>query len=202
MGRLGVSITKSTSWRGVAQEFSNTYYYEVVNQPNATVANEIIDALVVKEKAQFSANNTFVRAKAWSAGGSKAENQMLVQKNLTGTGTPTGGSTQSKEHAYLVRIRAGNDSRGNPVYLRKWWHLDVTLIAGSSITNGMFQGTAQLNQSQRDALVAFANDIKSLTLVTNGFTTATLVAKNGRQITGDTVAHPYVEHHQLGDMWR
>jgi hypothetical protein len=198
---IGVSIVKSTSFRGTAQEFGNTYYYEVVNPPNTTVANEIIDALVTKEKAQHSTNINFVRAKAWTAGGTQQQNNMLVQKNLTGTGSLTPAQVD-KERAFLVRFRAGNDSRGRPVYLRKWWHLDVSVVGGTQVSTAQIQQTAQLTTAQRDALKAFGNDIKSLTLVTQGFTAATLCGPNGRAITGDTDAHPYYEHHQLGDMWR
>src|SRR5829696_8397343 len=127
MGLVGVSITKSTTFRGVAQEFSNTYYYDVVGTPNATVTEEIIDALVTKEKAKHGTPVTFVRAKGWSAGGTQAQNNMLVEKNLSGTGTITAG-TADRERAFLVRFRAGQDSRGRPVYLRKWWHLDVQIL--------------------------------------------------------------------------
>jgi len=203
MARIGVSITKSTAFRGVAQEFGNTYYYEMPQPaPNAAVANEIIDALVVKEKAQFSQGVNFVRAKAWSAGGTKAQNEMLAQKNLTGTGSKIANSILDKERAFLVRFRAGNDSLGRPAYLRKWWHLDIQTLASVNISNGQCQNMDQLSTAQRDALVAFGDDIKSLVLTTNGFTTAQLVGPNGRPISGATVAHPYIEHHQLGEMWR
>lgn len=127
---------------------------------------------------------------------------MLVQKNLTGAGSKTAPTAMDKERAFLCRFRAGNDSRGRPVYLRKWWHLDVSIIGSSTITNGQLENTAALDTAQRDAVKAFGDDIKTLTLVTNGFTNATLVGPTGRQITGDTVAHPYLEHHQLGDQWR
>jgi|SRR5215207_2046676 len=202
MGLIGVSIVKSTSFRGVAQEFSNTYYYDVVGTPNATVAQEIIDALVTKEKAKHSTTISFVRAKAWTAGGTNQQNNMLVQTNLTGAGSATDLAQMDKERAVLVRFRAGQDSRGRPVYLRKWWHLNVTAIGGSSLTNGQLANTSGLDSTQKAAIVAFGDDIKNLTLITNGFTNATLVSPKGRPITGATTAHPYLEHHQLGDMWR
>src|SRR5215217_6668005 len=118
MGLLGVSITKGTSFRGVTQEFGNTYYYDVVGTPNATVANEVIDALVTKEKAIHASSVSFIRAKAWSAGGTNAQNSMLVQKNLSGAGAIAPATGVDKERAFLIRFRAGVDSRGRPVYLR------------------------------------------------------------------------------------
>jgi len=202
MGLVGATIVKSTTFRGVAQEFSNTYYYEVPGTPNAVVTEEIIDALVTKEKAQHATTVTFVRAAGWRAGGSSATNEMLVQKNLSGAGTKSAHTAMDKERAFLVRFRAGVDSRGRPVYLRKWWHLDVSVIGGSAISNTQLQNTAGLDSAQRAAVVAFADDIKNLTLVTAGFTSAELKGPSGRGITGDTTAHQYLEHHQLGDMWR
>lgn len=202
MGLIGVSITKSISFRGAAQEFANTYYYDVVGTPNATVANEIIDAVTQKEKGMHATTVSFVRAKAWTAGGTNQQNNMLVQKNLSGAGSLTPATSTDRERAWLVRFRAGVDSRGRPVYLRKWLHLDVAALGGFTVSNSQLQQTAQLDGTQKTALTNFANDVKTLTLVTNGFTSATLVGPNGRQITGATEAHPYLEHHQLGDMWR
>src|SRR3954470_12895414 len=122
MARVGVSIVKSTSFRGVAQEFGNTYYYQTPLPVTATVAGNLIDHIVTLEKAQHSTAVTFVRAKCWSAGGTKQENEMITQKNLSGTGSNGSGGASTlnmdKERAFLVRFRAGNDTRGRPVYLR------------------------------------------------------------------------------------
>jgi len=196
----GVSITKSTAFRGVQQEFGNTYYYETPIPAIDSVLDSLIDNLVAKEKAFHGATINFVRAKCWSAGGSPGDNQMRVQKNLSGTGANgSTGSVIDKERAVLVRFRAGNDSRGNPVYLRKWWHLDVASIGGTAISSGTLQNTAQLTSGQRDAIVALADPFKSITALPQNFD---LVGPTGRDISGATVAHPYLEHHQLGEMWR
>src|SRR5215203_4509306 len=196
----GVAITKSVSFRGVAQEFGNTYYYQTPLPALDSVLDSLIDNLVTKEKAMHGTSISFVRAKCWSAGGSKADNQMRVQKTLSGAGTqgapPSNGDV---ERAFLVRFRAGNDSRGNPVYLRKWWHLDVASIGGTAISSGTLQNTAQLTSGQRDAIVALADPFKSITALPQNFD---LVGPTGRDISGATVAHPYLEHHQLGEMWR
>lgn len=202
MAMIGVSIVKSTSFRGVSQEFSNTYYYSFTGTANETVASELIDLVVALEKPMHSPQINFVRGWAWSAGGSPSTNNMLSQKNLTGAGTgPTSGGTD-KERAFLVRFRAGNDSRGRPVYLRKYWHLDVGLIASTSISSGQIAQTAQLATAQRNQLVAWADSLKDLVPTSLGGGHATLVSNKGRPIDGATVAHPYYEHHQLGDMWR
>ena len=201
MSITGVSITKSCSFRGVAQHFANTYYYETPLPVTAGTADSLIDAVVALEKPMHATTVTFVKGRAWSAGGTPAENNMLAQKNLSGNGTNGGGGSTAmdKERAFLVRFRAGNDSKGRPVYLRKWWHLDLGIIASDSVTNTQLQNVASLTSGQRAQLVTWADSFKHLTVGAQGFD---LVSKNGRDIDGATQAHQYLEHHQLGDMWR
>lgn len=187
------------SFRGVQQEFSNTYYYEYGGVVGSGAGNSAIDAVVAIEKTFHSTNVNFVRGRCWTAGGTKAENNMIADKALSGTGTATAATTMDKERAILVRFRAGNDSRGNPVYLRKWWHIDAVAVGGSSVTGGQLQNTAQLDTTQRTAAEGWGNSLKSITI--SGLT-GTLVSDKGRGIDGATTAHPYLEHHQLGDQWR
>lgn len=197
---VGVSITKSTSFRGVNQEFGNTYYYKTPLPVVEAVAGSLIDNIVAKERAIFSGSVNFVYGRCWSAGGTKQENNMLNQKQLSGTGAGPGAiAGQDRERAFLVRFRAGVDTRGNPVYLRKWWHLNVGSISGSNLTNTMLENTAQLTTAMRTALEGMADNFKSITALPQNFD---LVSEKDRAITGATVAHPYLEHRQLGDMWR
>jgi hypothetical protein len=202
VARVGVSVVKSFSFRGVAQEFSNTYYYETTLGVLEGTAISLIDAVVALERPMHSSSVTFVRARCWSAGGTKQENQMLAQKQLSGAGTNSNGplSSMDRERAFLVRFRAGNDTKGRPVYLRKWWHLDVGVIATDNLgTGGVLQNTAQLGSAARSQLVTWGNQFKSVQVGPQEFS---LVSEKGRNIDGPTVAHPYLEHHQLGDMWR
>lgn len=200
MPRFGVSILKRFGFRGGTQEFSNVYYYDtpIVGPTNATL-EALLDNLVTKEKAQFSANTNFVHGRVWSQVGTPEQNNMLVDKALSGTGSGTSSAILDRERAFLVKFRAGNDSLGRPVYLRKWWHLDVSVLFGDSISNAHVQNTSQLTSGQRTGLVNYANSFKAITANATDFT---LVAKSGRTITGDTEAHPYLEHRQLGDQWR
>jgi hypothetical protein len=208
VARFGVQIEKSTSFRGAAQPFSNTYYYEAAtaNSPanNASVigyANALLDAIIPIERGAHSPNVTFVAARCWSQIGTPAQNEMIVQRSLSGAGTGGGASTaMDKERAFLVRFRAGVDSKGRPVYLRKWFHLDVGVLGGAGITNAQLVQTEQLTTAQRSALETIANNLKTVTPASGPV--ANLVAKGGRPIDGGTTAHPYLEHHQLGDAWR
>jgi hypothetical protein len=200
VARYGLAVLKRVSFRGGTQHFSNVYYYETnIAASNLTDLNLLADEVVAKEKAVFATDVTFVRARLWSQVGSAAANQMLVDKTLSGTGAIAPSTAMDLERAFLVRFRAGSDSRGRPVYLRKWWHLHVSALGGSSITNNMLVQTDQLASATRSALETFANSIKSFTIAG---TAANLVAKGGRTIDGSTEAHRYLEHRQLGDEWR
>lgn len=197
---VGVSITKTCSFRGVAQEFSNTYYYQTPLPVISSVADSLIDNIVAKEKVLHSALVSFTFGRCWSAGGTKAENNMITQKSLSGTGTATTALTgQDRERAFLVRFRAGNDVRGNPVYLRKWWHLQASVVGSQSLSNANLENTGQLSTALRGAIEGAADGFKSITALPQNFD---LVSEKGRPITGGTQAHPYLEHRQLGDAWR
>lgn len=201
MARIGVSITKSVAFRNSTQEFSNVYYFEMLSLPDEAAATTIIDNLVTLEKTFHGTNVTFVRGRLWSQVGSPAANNMIAQKNLSGTGARGGVSAVDRERAFLFRLRAGVDSRGNPVYLRKWFHACAEFVASQGIGVNVLDNTTGWTTAQRAAQVAAMQAIGDA----NGSAGAPkLCSKNGRLPTvGETwTAHPFLEHHQLGDQWR
>jgi hypothetical protein len=201
--RFGVNILKSFPYRGGSQHHGNTYYYESNTggaQPPIGTLDALVDDIVAKEKTKFSSQNSFVRGRLWSQLGSKELNNMLVDKILSGSGSATTHGNLDRERAILVRFRAGIDTRGRPVYLRKYWHIDAH-ISGSSWSNGQLQQTAELTTGERTSIETFGNSFKSISVGTPSVL-FTLVAKNGREIDGATQAHKFLEHHQLGEEWR
>lgn len=201
MPRVGVSITKSVAFRGATQEFSNVYYYDVTATPSVASAEAMIDALVTGEKSIHATSVTFVRGRLWSQVGTPAQNEMIAQKNLSGTGARSQETSLDKERAFLFRIRAGVDSRGNPVYLRKWFHACGQFVSGQTLATGTLSNSSGFTQAERDAQVAQMTWVDNANGAGNG---ATLVAKSGRAPTAGATwqAHQFLEHHQLGDMWR
>ena len=200
MGQTGISITKSVSFRGVQQEFSNVYYYDTpVGSASDTEADSLINQIVVIEKTCHSTDVSFVRAKAWSAGGSPASNNMILQKNLSGTGSLSLNVTTDRERAILIQWSAGIDSRGRPVKLRKWFHTCGVLLDGSAPGSPVLQNTAAIATANRTAMATKANALRHLTAGIRGFD---LSGPTGRATDGDATCHQYLEHHQLGDMWR
>lgn len=177
------------------------YYYEMVSLPDGTAAEGIIDNLVTLEKTFHSTLVTFTKGRVWSQIGTASQNEMIQQKNLSGTGARATGTAVDPERAYLFRLRAGVDSRGNPVYLRKWYHSYGEFVASGIPSNTVLTQQTAFTQTQKDAQVAQMQAIGDA----NGSAGAPkLCAKSGRQApAGNTwSAHSWLEHHQFGDQWR
>lgn len=201
MARIGISITKSVPFRNSVQEFSNVYYYENGGVlPDQPTAAGLIDELVTAEKTWHGTGVTFVRGRCWSAGGSASTNEMIDQHNLSGTGARTAVANMDKERAYLFRCRAGNDSRGNPVYLRKWYHSFGQFVSGIAPTQAILENTSGFSSGDRTSMANAMDTVRNIG--TGG--TWDMVSKTGRAPgTGQVFeCHQFLEHHQLGDMWR
>lgn len=194
--RIAISITKKVSFRSVQQEFSNVYHYELMGAatgPWEALADEIKDA----EVNWHASDVTFVRAHVWSAGGTPSQNVMLFQKPLTGTGMQQAIGNMDRERAVLIQWPAGVDSRGKPVYLRKWYH-SCGNVHSETFTVANLQNTTPISEATRTVLAnqATAFDEVGVAEAWN------LCAASGRVPTGPPVAHKWLEHHQLGDAWR
>lgn len=189
-------------FRNSVQEFSNVYYYESTSGglPSVADADGLIDTLTAREKVIHASSVTFVRGRLWSQVGTPAANEMISQKNLSGTGAGTPVSNLDKERAHLFRVRAGVDSRGNPVYLRKWYHACFGM-AGVGLTDAILTQASGFSTANRTTL---ENAVVNILSVTQGGQTWELVAKSGRPFTvpAQFSAHQFLEHHQLGDQWR
>jgi hypothetical protein len=201
MAGIGISITKSTLFRGATQEFTNVYFYLGGSTPTQGQADSLIDELTAIEKTFHSTAVTFVRGRLWTNTGSPSTSNMISQKNLSGTGARTISAGFDKERAFLFRLRAGVDSRGQPVYLRKWFHACGQFYSGQNIVLAQLEQTQSLSGAEKTSLVSQMNAIGSLNAAAGPWT---LAAKSGRQPTAGALweSHNWIEHHQLGDMWR
>jgi hypothetical protein len=200
MARFGFTVTKTVTFRGVAQHFSNTYYYQrALWTPADSQLSGMIDEIVATEKKLHSIDVQFVRGQCWSADGTPGQNVMRVQKVLTGTGLGLAVTTMDRERAILIRWPAGKDVRGKPVYLRKWFHVSGDLQSASAfVTNALLQNTAGMADSQRTTIAGIAEELRELGISE----TYQLCAASGRENQGSAQCHKYLEHHQLGDEWR
>ena len=198
MARTGISITKRVAFRDSTQEFSNVYYYESLLPPVLGDATNWKDDIVVTEKKLHSSLVEFVYYRIWSAGGTQAANQMIAQGTLSGTGSALSDSGMDKERALLAQWPAGNNIRGQPVFLRKWYHICGT-ITGVSMSSSILSNATGFTTANRTAFANIFDELTGLAGITQG---ADLVSPTGRDVQGSVQCHKYLEHHQLGDQWR
>lgn len=197
MALFGVSIKKRTAFRGATQFFYNTYTYEGTSL-NFQDALGLINAIKLIEQDLHGSDVTWVEGRAWSTGGTQAQNQMIRTELLSGTGNNTTNASMDRERAVLIRWPAGVDVRGRPVYLRKYFHC-CGGCNGNTFTSGHLQNTEALSDTIRTSIATRANALKVITL---GALVLTMKGPTGRNATGDAQCHRWLEHHQLGDMWR
>lgn len=195
--QVGIQITKQVLFRGVQQPFHNVYHYTLASAVSAP-DEALIDAVVAIERDLHSTDVTFVRGSIWSSGGSPTQNQMRFQKTLTGTGNQTGAANFDRERAFLIRWPAGRDSRGRKVYLRKWYH-SCGSCAGIGIDQNILMNISGYSDAARTQIANSVNRLKQIHAELWN-----LCSENGRRVDalGVAEAHKYLEHHQLGDVWR
>lgn len=200
---VGISITKHATFRDSVQHWSNVYYYNngVGSVPDAAGAGNLIDELVTFEKTIHSNQVTFDFGRCWHQTLLQLTTVMLNQKALSGVGATTSVSNFDRERAYLVQWRAGNDSRGNPVFLRKWYHSCGQYGGGAAAPTAQnLENVTGLSAAIKTAIESHTAQITDLSAAGGGWE---LCAKSGRGHDFNTPgAHPYLEHHQLGDEWR
>lgn len=194
--QIGINITKKVSFRGIQQEFTNTYHYYLDGALTGPW-EALVDELVAWEKTVHSVDVTFVRASLWSSGGTIAQNQMLFQKDLTGAGAVFATATLDRERAFLFRWPAGFSVTGKPVFLRKWYHTGGA-FPGSSLPAAVLQNTQAFATSEKTSM---ASNVDNVTSIGVGSAWG-LCAESGRAPTGPPESHSWLEHHQLGDQWR
>lgn len=196
--QIGVQITKSTLFRGVQQEFHNVYNYKLGTAITAP-SESIVDEIVNTEKSLHSSEVKFIAAAVWSSGGNIAQNAMLFKKSLSpGAGNQLVNTNMDRERAILIRWPAGFAIDGRPVYLRKYFHSCGNAAGVNPGGAAQLANIDPLLQATRDAIALKANELRDV-----GATEFwELVAKTGRQTAGNAQCHPFLEHHQLGDMWR
>jgi hypothetical protein len=197
MAQFSFAIVKRCAFRDSVQEFSNVYTYRVTVPPNdAELANRIAE-LVAFEKTIHSTQVTFLAGRCWSSGGSISSNVMRVQTVESGTGVTVNIAHLDRERAVLVQWPAGTDSRGKQVYLRKWWH-PCGAFPGVTWSDPELANTQAMSSTERTAIAAKADEISNIG-ATNEYV---LCSMAGREFVSGPEAHPYFEHHQMGDMWR
>lgn len=136
--RPSITIVKSTTYRGSAEEFSNTYHFNGGTPADAAHWKALADAIIAEEKKIYRSDVTIVRAyghaagsviRAWGydyAGGTGA---------IAGTAALTAGDVRmpGDAAAWIRWPTTALTSRGKPIYLRNYYHgvsADSNTLAG------------------------------------------------------------------------
>lgn len=162
MALYAVSITKRLEWQGRQEEYDNTYYYEgpLFQAGDANFSN-LIDEIVAAERPIHGSRVAFVRGRLWSAGGTPAQNETLVLKDLTGVGSGGAGAVLFGEAAAVVEWEcARKDIKGRKVYLKKFIRPGNALIGMVEANN---DGRAALGAGTKAAFKTYADRVQNTT---------------------------------------
>jgi len=162
--RVAVAIEKGTPWRGSEERFSNVYRYDfgVGGGIVPGAMDALVDYLVTKEKTVHNSDVTFRTARVWEVGGTPAENETLLLKDLSGTGSMVTGLKIWKEACVVVQWYTGrHTSTGRRIYLRKFIHP----CAVTGTTAGQETGQVALASTTKTPFLTYGQDVRAFTLL-------------------------------------
>lgn len=160
MSQPGVTLVKRFTYRGDPnEEFSNTYHFLGDPPDNPTDWQSLIDDLVTLEKACLLDNVTYARAYGYE----DTDNDAAYVKDWVLDGSaPVGGiaiisqTIASGDVAAWVRWKTNyNNSKGKPVYLRKYFH-SIAILAGYD------DNYDKINAAQGTALATFGTAVNDV----------------------------------------
>lgn len=133
-----ITIVKSFSYRGVAEEWANTYHFSGDTPANAADWKTLADAIIAQEKTLQTSTTTFVKAYGYVAGNESSVWQINYADppNTVVAGTlPGGGMPRAPgDAAFWVRWKTPDrNTKGRPIYLRKYFHGVMLDGGGDSI---------------------------------------------------------------------
>jgi hypothetical protein len=122
-----ITIVKSFSYRGAAEEFSNTYHFSGTTPANAAAWKTLADAIIAAEQLCTGTQVNFVRAYGYEAGNENSVAQIDYSvaplTPIPGTYSITVGNQSSGDQAATMRWYTGaSSSRGKKIYARKYFH--------------------------------------------------------------------------------
>lgn len=179
MAIYGVEVTKSVTWRDTTEKFSNVYHYSLATNLDSTLATDLVDQIAAAEKLCHGLAVTFEDGRVWSVGGTPSQNETIVIRDLSGTGSAASNAGYYVESAYVVRCDTNrNTTTGRRIYLRKYYH---TLNMVSS-TQGMLSGANAITSTQWALVKTCMESLRELTL-SPGSILVTLCAPGGQQVS-------------------
>lgn len=165
MGIVAVSITKSVSWRGKTEQFSNVTHYDVGPMAGYTAQGwlDMIDAVAAAEKPAFGSVVTFVSGRVWGDVLLPPQDTVtLGLKDLSGSGTQSGGADLPYELAVVAQKYVGRSPIfQRKLFLRKYLHI---CRGSSTAAAGSLLGNTSLGANEKAIGVDYGNRMQTITV--------------------------------------
>lgn len=167
MAPFAVSITKRVLFRGSQEQFSNVYHYDLSTTINTDAGwDDLIAAIVAKERPFHSTQVTFVEGRVWGPT-NQGQLQSITRRitDLTGTGQNSGGGEIWPELCIVASFFVGrNPATQRKRFLRKYFH--VQALMASTGGSGATLGRAPLAAADKTPIANAMNDLKTITIGT------------------------------------
>jgi hypothetical protein len=159
-----ITLIKDMTYRGVKEEWSNTYTLDGTTPTSDAEWKTLADAIIVSEKTCYLVDVRVVRAMGYVSGSDNAAwsyDYLAAAATVAGT-LSTGGAEVNKwagDQAGWLRMRVGSTGAGKPKYIRKYFHggwsvgatpdtmgaavVTAYLAHGTKMTNGTLPGGMQ-----------------------------------------------------------
>ena len=119
-----VTIVKTFTYRGAAEEWANTYHFDGGDPANDAEWKAIADAIIAQEKLIHPSTVTIIRAVGHKAGESVhvwAYDYLANAEQVAGTRT-SADSAAGDQAAWIRWSTTQFTSKGKPIYLRSYYH--------------------------------------------------------------------------------
>lgn len=122
-----ITLIKSFSYRGAAEEFSNTYHMDGTTPASSASWKTLADNIIAAEKAIYPSTVSIVRGMGHKAGVKTAQwfyDYAAHSASVPGTaGTPAASVPMAGDAAVWIKWSTTQfTSRGKPIYLRSYYH--------------------------------------------------------------------------------
>ncbi len=195
MPPYAVSVTMSTLVKGIDEQFSNVFHFDV-DVPFDTESGweSLGDQVVAAIRPLFSNRVNFRRYRIHGrTDTTKAEDQMRFVKDLTGTGTLSVNFDIAPELAVVADVYVGRGPKGGKQFLRKFIHSCGLNSSGSS---DAAQGRTAIPSAGRTVFVNALNSLKVVSVA--GFDHPVCTPNGKRLPLGSTwEVNPYVATRQF-----
>jgi hypothetical protein len=165
-----VTIIKTFSYRGTAEEWSNTYHFTGGDPANDAEWKAIADAIIAEEVHVYPSTCTVVRAVGHNAGETVhawAYDYAAADEETPGDAAISGGEEASGDVAAWVRWSTTQvTSKGKPIYLRKYFH--AVLMRPTVSVDGINASLQTLYQTFGDFMLDFMGDASRVIAGPNG----------------------------------